>query len=108
MKIELEIPDKYNERTLRVFGGIELIAERLPDAKWQMKVSNCSMCGKCCMRLNEKHPFPVIDGQCIHLKKRPGNNPRYECFLRINRPFGCCVATPRNIPECTVKYEEIE
>lgn len=109
MKIELEIPDKFNKRTLRVFGGIELIAEKLPDAKWQVKVSSCNMCGKCCMILDaKKHLFPVINGQCIHLRKRPGNNPRWECGLRINRPFGCCVATPRNIPECMVKYEEIK
>ena len=108
MRIELELSDEFDERTLRVFGGVELLAERVPGSKWRVKIGHCSMCGKCCMTLKaHKHPFPVIGGQCIHLKKRPGNNSRYECFLRINRPFGCCVATPQNIPECTVKYEEI-
>ncbi len=106
--ISLKLPDWTNKRTLRVMAGIELVAYKLPDAKWQMKVSQCNMCGKCCMALKtHKHVFSVIDGKCIHLKKRPGNNPRWECGLRINRPFGCCVATPQNIPECTVKYEEI-
>lgn len=106
MKIELDLPDWTEGRTIRVMAGIELMAYKLSDTKWQMKVSRCNMCGKCCMNL-KNHPFPTIDGKCIHLKKRPGDNPRYECGLRIHRPFGCCVAVPQNIPECTEKYEEI-
>lgn len=107
VNINIDLPSWVNERTLRVFAGIEPVAYRLPDGKWNVKVDQCNMCGKCCMNLNKRHPFPVIGGQCIHLKKRPGNNPRFECFLRIQRPFGCCVGIPTNIPECTVKYEEI-
>ena len=105
MKIELDLPDKVNERTLRVFGGIEPIAYRLPDGKWHIKVSSCNMCGKCCM--TPKIPYPLVDGKCIHLKKRPGKNDNWECFLRIQRPFGCCVGIPQNIPECTIKYEVV-
>lgn len=109
MRIEIEIPDKYKDNNLRLFAGIVPVAEKLRGGNWFVKVSGCSMCGKCCMALEaHKHLFPIIDGQCIHLKKRLGNNPRWECGLRINRPFGCCVATPRNIPECTVKYEEMK
>lgn len=106
MEIKLKIPDKYKENTIRIFGGIVPIAILEKDAKeWHVKVGECNMCGKCCMNLNERHPFPVIDGQCVHLSKKPGNNPRWECILRIHRPFGCCVVDPQNIPECTVKYE---
>jgi hypothetical protein len=105
MKIEIEIPDWCDERAIRIMAGIELVAYKMPFEKWKIKVSRCNMCGKCCMTSNI--PYPLVDGKCIHLKKRPGNNDRWECFLRIQRPFGCCVATPQNIPECTVKYEEI-
>lgn len=108
MKIEFEISDKYKDNNLRLFAGIVPVAEKLRGGNWFVKVGECNMCGLCCMNLRaDRHPFPVIDGQCIHLKKRPGNNPRYECFLRINRPFGCCVGIPINIPECTVKYAEV-
>lgn len=106
MKIELELPEWTEERTIRVMAGIELVAYKLPQGKWQMKVSQCNMCGKCCM--TPKIPYPLVDGKCIHLKKRPGNNDRWECFLRIQRPFGCCVGIPQNIPECTEKYEVID
>lgn len=108
MKIELEIPDKYKENTIRIFGGIVSIAIlEKDDDKWQVKVGECNMCGLCCMNLTGRHLFPIIKGQCVHLLKRPGDNPRWECGLRINRPFGCCVSTPQNIPECTEKYEVV-
>lgn len=106
MKIELDLPDWCDERAIRVMAGIEMVAYKIPFENWMIKTGRCNMCGKCCMNLTN-HPFPLIDGICVHLKKRPGDNPEYECGLRIHRPFGCCVGIPTNISECTIKYEEI-
>ena len=104
MKIELDLPEWVEERTIYVMAGVELVAYKLPQGKWQLKIGRCSICGKCCMNL-KKHIFPLIDGRCIYLQKEPGDNPRYECGLRIHRPFACCIGIPRNMPECSEKFE---
>lgn len=106
MKIELELPDWTEERAIYVMAGVELVAFREPGKEWQVKSGRCNMCGKCCMNLREGHPFPVINGRCVYLVKRPGKDcEEYECILRMHRPFGCCVGVPLNIPGCTEKYE---
>jgi hypothetical protein len=105
MKIEVEIPDWAANRVIQILVGIERVAFKFP---WQdsfsVKTSRCSQCGECCKRLNNNHMFPVIDGQCVHLKKEPGNNDKWKCGLGVARPYGCCVATPKSIPGCTEKY----
>jgi len=106
MKIELDLPEWTEERAIYIMAGVELAAYKVPFKKWKVKVGRCNMCGKCCMDL-KNHAFPTIDGKCIHLKKRPGNNPEWECAFRISRPFGCCVGVSERIKECTEKYEEI-
>lgn len=97
MKLELELPDWIDRRAIRVFAGIELIAYKFPWTPLMVKTSRCSMCGKCCMTVN-----------CDHLEKEPGDNDRWRCGLGIERPFVCCTAEPRNIPECTSKYKEVK
>ena len=111
MKIALEIPDNivpdFKERNIRVFAGIDLIAEKLRGDKWKIKVSGCSMCGKCCMNLSKEHIFPVIDGRCIYLVNPPGYGDKWICSLGVNRPHGCAVSTP-TADYCTVKYEYVK
>ena len=106
MRIEIELPDWTEERTIYIMAGIELVGYKLPQGRWQLKTGRCNMCGKCCMNL-KKHAFPLVNGTCIHLQKEPGNNPRYGCSQRINRPFGCCIGVPKNMSECTEKFEEV-
>lgn len=102
------LPQWTEERAIYLFSGVELVIFRMRGGKWNFKISRCNLCGKCCMGL-EKHSFPLVDGQCIHLKKEPGkNSPKWLCGLGMGRPFGCCVGTPSNMSECTEKYEEIE
>jgi len=107
MRIELKLPEWVAERAIYIMAGIELVAYKLPQARWQVKTGRCNICGKCCMNL-KKHAFPLVDGVCIHLQKEVGNNPRYECALRINRPFGCCIGVPRNVPECIEAFRELD
>jgi len=108
MEITLEIPDNIvsdlKDRNIRVFAGIDLIAEKLRGDKWKIKTSGCSMCGKCCKDLGKVYPFPVIDGQCIHLVNPPGYGDKWFCGLGVNRPFGCAILTP-TADYCKVKYE---
>lgn len=108
MKIALEISDnivdQLKDRNIRVFAGIDLIAERLRSDKWKIKVSGCSMCGKCCMNLKKEHPFPVIDGQCVYLVNPSGYGDKWICGLGVNRPHGCAVSTPAT-DYCNVKFE---
>ena len=108
MKIEVEIPDKYKDRNVWIFAGIEPVAFKLFDnQKWKVKTGDCSTCGKCCQNLdNDKWPFKIIDGVCEHLERRPGKKKTYLCRLNINRPFGCCIGL-KKIPECTVEFEVV-
>ena len=111
MKIILEIPDDIvedlKERNIRVFAGMDLIAEKTRGDKWKIKTRGCSMCGECCKHLPKEHPFPVIDGQCIYLINPPGYGNKWICGLGINRPFGCAVTNSR-AEYCKVKYKYLE
>ena len=101
MKIEFEINDKYKDTNLYLMWGMVPIARRLWTKQyWEIKVQHCSQCGKCCSDLEDtRHPFVVAGGVCEHL------NIDNICSLSGNRPFGCSVAEPNHIPECTVRWE---
>jgi hypothetical protein len=108
LKIEIEIPDRYKDRNLWIFAGIEPVAYRAYKKGWKIKISDCSICGKCCMKLdNDRFPFQVLNGVCEHLEKRPGKDERYLCRLNIFRPFGCGIGT-KTIPGCTIKFEDAD
>lgn len=107
MKIELELPDWADERTLFVMAGLEMVAFKEPNKPWMIKTGRCSQCGRCCKRLNDRFVFPVEDGRCVHLVKRPAEN-KYLCGLGFYRPIGCSTGRPRSIPECTEKFEPCE
>jgi len=98
MKIEIEIPDFVPpERIIYIFAGIEKIGWIDPHTrKVHVKVSRCSRCGKCCARID-----------CPDLEKEPGNGEVYRCARAEMRPFLCCISEPKNIPECTSRYEEM-
>jgi hypothetical protein len=109
MKISLEIPDDcvedFKERHLYVFAGIDLVARKPKGGEWNIKVSKCSQCGKCCSDLTERHPFPAVDGKCIHLINPSGYGKKMICRLGICRPFACAISNPAK-DYCTVKYVE--
>lgn len=107
MNIPDDIVSDLKDRNIRILAGIDLIAEKLRGDKWKIKVSGCSMCGKCCMDLKKDHPFPVIDKQCIYLVNPEGYGDKRICGLRINRPHGCAISNP-TADYCTVKYEYVK
>ena len=110
MRIELDLPDWIENHAIYIMSGISLVAFRNKDGKWNVKTSKCNRCGKCCMSLGDKHIFPTINGQCIHLKKEPGDNDQWLCGLSIARPFSCCIGVPNKTehPYCTEHYEEVD
>jgi len=102
MKITVDIPSFAKNRVIHVLAGIERIAYIDPkDRKLRVKVSRCSQCGKCCQKM-----------KCEQLEKEPGNNDFWRCGKAIGyglmRPYLCCVSEPKNIPECTSKYEPVD
>ena len=105
-KIEIDLPDWADERAVYVMAGVELVAYKLPGKPLMIKTGRCSQCGRCCKRLNDNFIFPVEDGRCVHLEKRPAES-KYLCGLGSFRPVGCSIGMARNIPECTEKFEEL-
>lgn len=98
MRIEIEIPEFVPpERILYIFAGMEKIGWIEPHTrKVFVKTSRCSRCGRCCARID-----------CPDLGKEYTNSITYKCVKEEMRPFLCCISEPRNIPECTSKYEEM-
>ena len=98
MKIEIEIPDFVPpERIIYIMAGIEKIGWIEPHTrKVHVKTSCCSRCGRCCERL-----------KCLYLVKEVGDNDRWLCEKAEMRPFLCGISEPKNIPECTSRYEEV-
>ena len=101
----MDLPDRANERNVYVMAGIELVARRMYGQEWQVKSVGCNLCGKCCQNLSDDQPYPieVVDGQCIHLQKEPGDNDQWVCALGLQRPFGCSVGEPET-DYCSIEW----
>ena len=103
MKIELELPDWVDEKHIYIMAGLEMVAYKHIKQPMKIKVSRCSMCGKCCEDLNNQSDFPpVIDGRCVYLKK---DGDKKVCSLGVSRPLSCCFANLRETKGCTEKYD---
>lgn len=88
MRIELDLPDWVNERHIRIFAGIELVAFKLAHEDfWKVKDGRCQMCGECCTNL-KNHLYPTINGECIHLGKDKGDGKR-PCNIALYRSRAC-------------------
>jgi Fe-S-cluster containining protein len=107
MKISLDLPAWADERNIYVMAGIEVVARKHKDGPWEIKTGRCNMCGLCCSNLGPGHPFPLIDGRCIHLAKEVGDNTRWLCSLRHNRPFNCSISAPI-VEYCPIKFRTVE
>ena len=93
MRINLDLPDwnDLHERRIDILAGIEQIAYKLPwENVWHVKVGRCSMCGKCCAKVECDHL--TVDNQCDYAGMRP---------------YLCCTSTPHNIPDCTIRFVEV-
>jgi len=106
MEIKLNLPEWVEERAIRIYAGVEIVAEKYPhEKKWRVKKDRCSRCGKCCMDLDERHPFEVIDGKCEHLGME---GDKYRCKIVLQRPFDCSYDPKHAMAKgyCSITYEE--
>ena len=108
MYININIPEYYGKRVLRIFSANSMIAEKQPEANWFVLTKPCIRCGKCCM------DFPIVfghdeKGHCPYLEiTLPLIGKEISCTLQGYRPFGCCCDNPRGIPDyCSIEYEEM-
>lgn len=97
MRIEIEIPDWVEpERVIRIFAGMDLVASKLPNEKWKVKVEPCNMCGECCIEISCEHLG--MDGD-----KRP-----CDLVSTGEIPFICAASMARHekYKNCSVRFEE--
>jgi len=106
MRIELDLPDWVDERNMRIFAGIELVASKIStDDFWKVKDDRCVQCGKCCTDLKPDHFCPSINGECIYLEPEKGG--KRLCKVAIDRPRSCQEDPQRLIKtgECSITYK---
>jgi len=112
MKITIAIPDWADERHIRILAGIELAAVKLAHENfWRIKETRCDQCGKCCQGFTQgKHFFDVINGDCEHLRDKPGPTDQKECAIAINRPHACSNDPIHMIErgECCITYRIVK
>ena len=110
MKIEVEIPDELiGKRNIHIFAGMTHIAVKRPGGRWVIKGNVCSMCGACCHGTHiQGMKLPIKDGKCVFLKPAIGDESKLICAWGPNRPFSCCIGSPRFEPKCTVTWKEAE
>ena len=125
VEIKVILPDWCDDKHIRIFAGIELVARSMigEDGRkpLQVKKVRCNKCGKCCMNVNidrrdddlgggeKKDVFgrksdddgteAKEKGWCEFLKKYGG-----EYYCEIDRPFGCCAASPHQEEFCSVEW----
>lgn len=112
MKIQVEIPDniaaqlKAENKNLFVFVDTIVVAVKQVGRPWVVKTTLCSMCGSCC---NKAHTWnmnlPIKDGECVLLLDHPNQEGKKICGWKGNRPFSCCIGSPRLEPNCTLTWE---
>ena len=109
MEIVLDLPDWVDERHIRIYAGVELVAFKWEqDDFWHVKDQRCIMCGKCCNNLMSSHFCPSINGECIYLE--PEKNRKRLCRVAIDRPRSC-QEDPRHLiktGECPITYKICE
>ena len=102
MKIVLELPEWVDERHIRIFAGVELVALKLGHEDfWKVKDTRCQRCGECCKGI-KNHKFPNINGACIHLVDEPGQPGKKKCNIVLHRPRTCEV-DPKSCKHITYK-----
>lgn len=108
MKIEIEIPDWCNSENLYLISRNELIAKKLVNEEWRIKIVRCNQCGRCC----EIHPkegayYPLKeDGSCINLILDGENK---ICKLGMEKSLACVLGEPEGQEykqfNCCIEYK---
>lgn len=118
MKLDVpEFPhfDEDEHRVINIMSGIEHRARKYPDKNWEIKVSQCNACGKCCHNVADNWMFgkDPDTGHCSHLKYSEGHDNGTTCLGWLcdyggARPLSCSVGDDAGKDYCSVKWEEVK
>lgn len=118
MIIELpELPDfpEQEKRAIRIMFGIEERAKKYPGGSWEIKTSQCNMCGKCCMDVPDDWVFGKNHetGHCINLVYNAGYDDQktmfgWMCSMAGSRPFSCSTGDEAGQDHCSVEWKTVE
>ncbi len=109
MKITVDLPSWVDERNIRIFAGVELVAFKLAaDNFFHVKSSRCSHCGDCCKGLSKFwHHGLNEEGNCKHLISKDG---KFLCGLD-EVPFSCIGGKQEKgkwkNTNCSIEYDEV-
>ena len=104
-KMTFMIRDEYEDTDLYLFSGSELIARKRRGEPTMVKLRSCNMCGQCCLKVGNGHPFRAGDGSCSMLVEEGG---RLVCKLGPMRPQQCAQSEPWDRDYCCVVWRELE
>lgn len=135
MRIELEIPKWAEGRNIRIFAGVEALANYCASKKTlYIKTKRCNLCGKCCIVdetfLNWNLPTKYGDAVgwdedleiCKYLEKEVWNFDEYKnqtvyiCTAPSTvKPWACLIgficgdeSWREYKPYCVIEYEKVE
>ena len=108
MIVEVDLPafPEDEKRCIRIMSGIEERARKDPDKPWEIKTSQCNLCGKCCMTVADNWEWgkDPETGWCSHLEWNEGWK-GYLCDFGAARPFSCSVGDEAGEDHCSVKWD---
>lgn len=117
MFVKVELPDfpEDDRRALRFMSGIEERARKLPGKDWEVKTSQCNMCGKCCTKVPDewKYGKDPVTGHCSHLVYNEGwdngdTQLGWLCDFGAARPLSCSTGDDAGEDYCSVKWDFME
>lgn len=117
MIVTVELPNfpEDEHRLIRVMSGIEERARKFPGKEWEIKTSQCNMCGKCCMNVPDDWVFGKNHetGHCINLVYNAGwDNGETKfgwlCGMGTSRPFSCSTGDEAGQDHCSVKWSGVK
>lgn len=105
MRIEVEIPDWAEGRTLHIMAGMEEIARKPLGRPWKVKTGRCVQCGKCCMDVPRTWPMgrSATTRNCQWLIYYANE---WRCDFLGSRPFACSISDASGQPHCSIEWSE--
>jgi hypothetical protein len=102
--IEL-LPDWAQGKPIKLLANQELVFRKDPDAKLQIKMIRCNLCGECCLQVPENYlQFGTNgEGRCNKLNKDG------TCDAGHQKPFACLDDPPESEFDdlnCCIRYQK--
>ena len=108
MELVIPIPEWAEGETIRVLGGINLIAIKEPGKPLEVKTKRCDRCGRCCQDLPDTWVFETVDGVCVHLTDNGTGDGKTRCKLGVKRPTLCSVDKTADASFCRTEFKKVD